>query len=141
MSNIFEQFWSCIWVPGSIRQYQALQIRGLAVLPQAKFVFVCKFKKKQLSARTRAQLVSDSFSLSQATMLDGVTPLNLIKYMSNEIDYLPWNVLLSRVKYYADMLGATRVSGDMQMYLSTLVEKYYKKLGWNDDESQEWLDR
>ncbi len=94
-----------------------------------------------MSARTRAQLVSDSFSLSQATMLDGVIPLHLIKYMSNEIDYLPWNVLLSRVRYYADMLGATRVSGDMQMYLSTLVEKYYKKLGWDDDESQEWLDR
>ena len=74
-------------------------------------------------------------------MLDGVTPLNLIKYMSNEIDYLPWNVLLSRVKYYTDMLGSTRVSGDMQMYLSKLVEKYYKKLGWDDDESQEWLDR
>ena len=96
---------------------------------------------KQLSARTRAQLVSDSFSLSQATMLDADLPLELIKYLSSEFDYLPWNVFLSRVKFYTDMLGSSQVNGDLQSYLSHLVEPYYKKLGWDEDLSQEWLDR
>jgi aminopeptidase N len=95
-----------------------------------------------LSARTRAQLVSDSFSLSQATQLDATIPLELIKYMSKEIDYLAWNVLLSRVKFYTDMLGASRLNGDMQMYLTRLVEPYYKKLDWDEMPSKdEWLDR
>ena len=74
-------------------------------------------------------------------MLNGDLPLELAKYLSNEFDYLPWNVFLSRIKFYTDMLGSSQVSGDMQSYLRNLVEPYYKKLGWDDDVSQEWLDR
>ena len=85
--------------------------------------------------------MSDAFSLSQATLVDGDLPLELIKYMSHEFDYLPWNVFLSRSKFYIDMLGSTQVNGDLQAYLAKLIEPYYSELGWEDDTSQEWLDR
>jgi hypothetical protein len=39
------------------------------------------------------------------------------------------------------MLDTTKLNGDLQAYLSDLVELYYKKVGWIDDEKQEWLDR
>jgi len=61
--------------------------------------------------------------------------------LSKELDYLPWKVFLSRVKFYIDMLESTEVYPDLQIFLGKLVEPYYKKLGWADDKSQDWLDR
>jgi hypothetical protein len=96
---------------------------------------------KQLSPRTRAQLISDIFSLSQAGSVNPEQPLDLVKYLSNEFDYLPWNVFISRVGFYVNMLDTTKLNGDLQSFLSALVEPYYKKVGWIDDKKQEWLDR
>ncbi len=98
---------------------------------------------KRLSQRARAQLINDVFSLSQAGYVDAKLPLNLIKYMSKEIDYLPWNTLINnRINFFIDMLESTEFYGDFKAFLARLVEAYYKKLGWNDsDERFEWADR
>jgi hypothetical protein len=98
---------------------------------------------KRLSQRARSQLINDVFSLSQAGYVDAKLPLNLIKYMSKEIDYLPWNTLINnRISFFIDMLESTEYYGDLKTFLARLVEPYYKKLGWNEsDEKFEWVDR
>ena len=96
---------------------------------------------EKLSARTRAQLISDIFSLSQAGYLNAKHPLNLIKYMSKEFDYLPWNVIINnRINFYYDMLDSSEFSSDFKSYVGQLIEPYYKKLDWVENENDEWVD-
>ena len=96
---------------------------------------------KQLSARTRAQVISDIFSFSQAGSVIPEQALDLIKYLSNEFDYLPWSAFFNRIGFYVNMLDTTKLNGDLQAYISSLAEPYYKKIDWIDDIKQDWLDR
>ena len=68
-------------------------------------------------------------------------PLDLVKYLSNEFDYLPWSAFFNRIGFYVNMLDTTKLNGDLQAYISGLVEPYYKKVDWIDDIKQDWLDR
>ncbi len=84
------------------------------------------------------------FSLSQAGYVDAKHALNLISYMSKELDYLPWNVLInSRVSYFFDMLESTEYFGEFRSYVAGLITPYYSKVGWTDEQETkvEWPDR
>jgi hypothetical protein len=85
---------------------------------------------KQLSVRTRAQLISDSFSLAESGLINGGFAFDIAKYLSNEFDFLPWNVFISRIKFFIDLFDTTPSFGSMQSLLSHIVEPYYTKLGW-----------
>jgi hypothetical protein len=88
---------------------------------------------KKLSARTRAQLISDSFSLCQAGYIKIDVPLNLIGYMSEEVDFLPWKVLIdNHITFFIDILSSSEFSGELKSYLAALVKPYYDKVGWNE---------
>ena len=91
--------------------------------------------------RTKAQLISDVFSFSQSTLVDVKTAFDLSRFLSYEFDYLPWNVFISRINFYTDIIDSTQLNGLLQSYLSNLVEPYYKFLGWNEIKSRNWLDR
>ena len=91
--------------------------------------------------RTKTQLISDSYSLAQARRLDADVPLDLVKFLSKELDYLPWNMFITRIRFYIDMLDSTQYYGSLQSYLASLVKNYYNKFGWENDLSQSWLDR
>ncbi len=94
--------------------------------------------KQRLSVRARAQLVSDVFSMAQAGCIGPQVPLDFIKYMSKENDYLPWNTLLNnRIAFYMDMLESTEYYGDFVKFLSGLVKAYYERLGWIEDREKE----
>jgi hypothetical protein len=47
----------------------------------------------------RAQILTDSFELSVAGMLDIWLPLNLSRYLVKETDYLPWNTAYKNFVY------------------------------------------
>ncbi len=96
---------------------------------------------KQISLKIKTQLINDVFSLSQSKLISAQIPLDLIKFLSKELDYLPWRIFINRVKFYIDILDGSEVYADLQLFLSQLVEPYYKKLGWQDDTNQKWLDR
>jgi hypothetical protein len=91
--------------------------------------------------KIKAQLINDAFSLSRSKSLSAQIPLDLVKFLSKELDYLPWRIFLNRVRFYIDMLDGSEVYADLQLFLGKLVEPYYKKLGWTDDKNQQWLDR
>jgi aminopeptidase N len=63
--------------------------------------------------------------------------------MSQELDYLPWNVAINnRMIYFIDMLISTEYYGELKSYLASLVKPYYDKLGWTEDRVNDlWTDR
>lgn len=84
------------------------------------------------------------FSLSQSAQVSADLPLRLVNYLSSEFEYLPWNVFLSRSKFYTDMLDHTRFSSSIQKHFSKIVKPYYSKFNdWygNDTSKETWLDR
>ncbi len=90
----------------------------------------------------RAQLISDSFSLSQSIQVSPTLPLDVIQYLSEEKEYLPWNVFFSRSKYYTDLLDRTRINNDLQKIMRYLVADFYKDIEWvQDDTKHNWLYR
>lgn len=95
-----------------------------------------------MSARTRAQLISDVFSLSQALHINSTIALNHIQYLEKELDYLPWSVVVERIKYFTAQLDRTQVYYPLKKYLQKLVKPYYDKLGWIDNpQTDDWNDR
>ncbi len=96
-----------------------------------------------MSSKARAQLISDAFSLCQAGYVNARIPLDLIEYMSKELDFLPWSTLVSnRISFFIDMLISSEFYGEFKSYAGNLVKPYYKKLGWIEDRvKDEWPDR
>ena len=96
---------------------------------------------KQISSKAKAQLISDAFSLAQSNQLSPVIPLQLSAFLSEETDYLPWKVFLSRIKFYTDHLESKTVNVFLNRYLIRLVGLYNKKLGWSENKNESWTDR
>jgi hypothetical protein len=67
----------------------------------------------------------------------------LIKYLSNEFEYLPWNTFIKRLNYYIDMIESTEIYGDFNNYILELVKPIYDTLKWENDDTKidTWLNR
>ena len=81
------------------------------------------------------------FSFSQAGLVETTTPFEIIKYMSQETEFLPWRVLINRLGYLIEQLDTTKVYGNFQNYLINLIEPLYETLGWEDKSGDSWLQR
>ena len=89
----------------------------------------------------RAQIVNDVFSLAQASQLDPARPLQLIQYLVDEFEMLPWDAAINRLNFLINMLETTEIYGDLNDYLMELVEPLYSKLTWHASAGDRWLDR
>ena len=90
----------------------------------------------------RAQLINDVFSLAQSNRIDPVKPFELIKYLSGEFEYLPWNTFIKRLNFYIDMVESTQIYGDFNSYLLDLVKPIYNEIKWSENvTSDSWLKR
>lgn len=98
---------------------------------------------KQLSVRTRAILISDAFSFTEANFaINQTLAFKLAMYLHDEFDYLPWTVFISRIKFFTDLYESTSSYDKLQTYLSYLVTPYYSKLGWIENvKNDNWTDR
>lgn len=95
-----------------------------------------------MSPRTRASLVSDIFSFSEANYINGPKAFELSQYLTNEVDFLPWNTFIRRVSFFLNIFDSTSTFARMQSYLSDLARVYYNKLGWIEDAQNDlWTDR
>ena len=55
----------------------------------------------------RAQLIDDALNLAQAGLLNYQTAMNVTRYLSNELEYLPWKSALRAFSYLDNMLIKT----------------------------------
>ena len=94
-----------------------------------------------IPSKMRSQLINDAFSLAQANKLSPIKPFELINYLNNENEYLPWSTFVNGLNFYIDMLGSTDSYGDFIAYISNVIQPIYNKLTWSTGEHDSWLDK
>nr|XP_020824556.1 thyrotropin-releasing hormone-degrading ectoenzyme isoform X1 [Phascolarctos cinereus] len=83
-----------------------------------------------LSVSNRAGLIDDAFSLARAGYLPQNIPLEIIRYLSEEKDFLPWHAA-SRALYPLDkLLDRMENYNVFNEYILKQVATMYIKLGW-----------
>ncbi|XP_054974057.1 thyrotropin-releasing hormone-degrading ectoenzyme isoform X2 [Sorex araneus] len=83
-----------------------------------------------LSVSNRAGLIDDAFSLARAGYLPQNIPLEILKYLSEEKDFLPWHAA-SRALYPLDkLLDRMEKYNVFNEYILKQVATTYIKLGW-----------
>lgn len=86
--------------------------------------------------------MSDVFSLTEANYVNSPAAFELAKYLINEVDYLPWNIFISRINFFLNLFDTTSIYEKLQGYLRDLAGPYYRKLGWIENvQTDLWTDR
>lgn len=82
-----------------------------------RLISVLKNNSKQIHVLNRAQLVDDSFNLARAGELPYSVPLNLVEYLNNENDFIPWYSVLNSMSYIVERSRSCSHTGpQMQVY-------------------------
>lgn len=97
--------------------------------------------KDLIPTRNRAQFINDAFGSAQAGLLGATKPFELIGFLSNELEWLPWRVTLNRLQFYINLLDLTGSYGYLEKYLTQLIQPIYTKLTWEEKPSDSWLER
>ncbi|TRZ00841.1 hypothetical protein DNTS_027624 [Danionella cerebrum] len=83
-----------------------------------------------ISVGNRAGLIDDVFNLARAGYLPQSIPLQMISYLSQEMEFLPWHAA-SRALYQLDkLLDRTDDHSLFSNYVLRQVEARYHRLGW-----------
>ncbi|XP_062347187.1 thyrotropin-releasing hormone-degrading ectoenzyme [Cinclus cinclus] len=83
-----------------------------------------------ISVSNRAGLIDDAFNLARAGYLPQNIPLEIMRYLSEEKDFLPWHAA-SRALYPLDkLLDRTESYNIFNEYILRQVASMYLKLGW-----------
>ncbi|XP_062469736.1 thyrotropin-releasing hormone-degrading ectoenzyme [Pezoporus occidentalis] len=83
-----------------------------------------------ISVSNRAGLIDDAFNLARAGYLPQNIPLEIIRYFSEEKDFLPWHAA-SRALYPLDkLLDRAENYNIFNEYILRQVASMYLKLGW-----------
>ncbi|KAM4678419.1 thyrotropin-releasing hormone-degrading ectoenzyme [Discoglossus pictus] len=83
-----------------------------------------------ISVSNRAGLIDDAFNLARAGYLSQNIPLEIIRYLSEEKDFLPWHAA-SRALYPLDkLLDRTEDYSIFSEYILKQVATMYFRLGW-----------
>lgn len=77
----------------------------------------------------RASLLNDAFNLADATQLPYNIAFDMTKYLSNELEYVPWYTVTNKMKtirnllyFQSDVFPLFRVSKIIFIYKMLLIE-------------------
>uniref|UniRef100_A0A1B6M3I9 Aminopeptidase n=1 Tax=Graphocephala atropunctata TaxID=36148 RepID=A0A1B6M3I9_9HEMI len=87
---------------------------------------------RQIGTLNRAQLLDDALNLARAGVLDYGMALDVTKYLSHELDYLPWKAAFQNFKYLTNMLIKTGGFDRFKSYLLALMKGLYDDTGFVD---------
>ncbi|XP_033499123.1 glutamyl aminopeptidase [Epinephelus lanceolatus] len=91
----------------------------------------------EFDAADRTSYIDDVFALARADVIDYGNAFNLIKYLTNETDYIVWDRVASSIAYVRDMLSSNAaLYPKFQKLFRDHVEAITKQLGWTDEGSQ-----
>lgn len=88
-----------------------------------------------LSASDRANLIDDAFTLCEAGELNATVPLNLVLYLFNEREFVPWATALKYLFSWKTKLSESSAYKNYIVFLKKLLLPATKYVGWNDDGS------
>jgi len=97
-------------------------------------------KPEEIKDEMKAQLIHDSFALSQAGYVEADLPFRLTRFLARNSEYLPWNAFLKRFSFYENMLKTTRLWPPMEQKINNLVRSVYSFLGLKAlDDKHSWV--
>ncbi|XP_060101068.1 thyrotropin-releasing hormone-degrading ectoenzyme isoform X2 [Heteronotia binoei] len=85
---------------------------------------------KVISVSNRAGLIDDAFNLARAGYLPQNIPLEIIKYLSKEKEFLPWHAASQALYPLDKLLDRTENYNIFNEYILRQVASTYLKLGW-----------
>ena len=88
----------------------------------------------------RAQILDDVFSLARAGLLDYTLALEQTKYLSKELDYIPWASAFSGFQYLQSMLKRSPGFGKFKHYMILALQPLYARLGFMEKPDDTILD-
>ncbi|XP_044135447.1 aminopeptidase N-like [Bufo gargarizans] len=92
----------------------------------------------QIPVINRAQIIDDAFNLARAQIISTTRALETTKFLSKDVEYMPWQAAVSSLSYFAQMFDRTDVYGPMKAYMKNQVTplfNYFKNL------TNDWRDR
>ncbi|XP_065349188.1 aminopeptidase Ey-like [Cloeon dipterum] len=76
----------------------------------------------------RAQLIDDALDLARAGLLEYNSALNLLRYLRQEREYLPWRAAFSNLAYFTRMTRRGAGFGPFRNFMRTLLTPIYEEL-------------
>ncbi|XP_046350408.2 aminopeptidase Ey-like [Haliotis rufescens] len=86
---------------------------------------------KMIDPINRAQIINDAWNLAKAGMLDQVTALRTVNYLSTDLDYAPWRAFSRELGYVDAMLERTQLYGMFEDFMKKTVSIPFTALGTN----------
>ncbi len=89
---------------------------------------------------TRGALIDDIFALSRTSLVNTSDAYELIRYLKDEDEFVPWTAAYSAMRLQEDLLTGQEILLEVQHYFLELVLPLYNKINWAPiDQSKEWL--
>ncbi|CAF3355817.1 unnamed protein product [Rotaria socialis] len=89
---------------------------------------------------TRGALIDDVFALSRTSLVNTSDAYELIRYLKDEVEFVPWTAAFSAMRLQEDLLTGQEILLDVQQYFLELLLPLYHKIGWEPiDQSKDWL--
>lgn len=76
---------------------------------------------------SRGQLLDDSLFLAQFRLLPYKTVLELVEYLQNETDEVPWRIAATELRRLIKFLVLTKTFGVFKTFMQTLSRRFYRK--------------
>lgn len=70
----------------------------------------------EMSIADKTHLLEETFSLAASGQINYEIPLNFVKYLETEDNYVPWNVASSKLKNIKNHLSNSDVLSEFQVY-------------------------
>ncbi|KAM7423676.1 hypothetical protein PAMA_000166 [Pampus argenteus] len=89
---------------------------------------------QEIPVINRAQIIDDAFNLARAEIVDTTLALRTTKFLSREIEYMPWQTASRNLDYFFLMFDRSELYGPMQKYIKKQVTplfNYFKELTLN----------
>lgn len=92
----------------------------------------------QIHYRNRAQLIDDAYNLAKGDRLDYDILFELMNYLWQEIDYIPWVPASRAGNYLNRRLSGSQIYPQCQAFITKIVAKLFNHLGvsWRDEENR-----
>ncbi|XP_063230213.1 aminopeptidase N-like [Bacillus rossius redtenbacheri] len=94
---------------------------------------------EQVGVINRAQLLDDALNLARAGLLAYPVALDATRYLSAELEYLPWKAAFNAFGYVDGMLVKTGGYDKFKMYMLQLIQQLYEHTGFTDSPSDQQL--
>ena len=95
---------------------------------------------KRIPTITRGALIDDVFALSRTSLVNTTDAYELIRYLKDEDEFVPWTAAFSAMRFQEDLLAGQEILLDVQHYFLELVLPLYHKIGWSPiNQTSEWL--